>query len=445
MSCMNARLVISGLRVCVCPPRPPNPPPHTPLMPPTNIRVCVLQADSPQRLRSRQDNSDSVIDAAQFAESMVLEGLHGAALPRNSSQTSLSGAAPGGVLDAGPHSAALPRSSSQRSLPRVMSSSALDAQPQGRALPRNASSSSLTGAGASKGPDTVHQGSVPRAQGSDFKWPWQAKRPGRAIRQLQPSQQGNSATTNPFTFPDLVSEAEGMDQCHLPSQLASTAQPQCEATSGNIRSTLKQADRLADKALNKIAAAQQEMHQAAPVLDAASRMKSNAGSPSSPKSGAFCKPSSPQHNSRLKACAKSDRLRQWIIDGNRQLQQPDCVPGSAEDTEPQSRAAQGLVEQPSHGSAAVADDPKHSKGRPLKAGEEEGGLRDNWGCAEEPLGQGREDAPEGPQHAGNLGSQAAALGSNADPAEAHRQEATACSTHALSQPFRGHISDAVLK
>lgn len=405
----------------------------------------TLQADSPQRLRGRQDNSNSVVDAAQFAESMVPEGLQGAAMPRNSSQTSLSGAAPGGVLDTGPHTAALPRSSSQRSLPRVVSSSALDARPHGRALPRNASSSSLTGAGPSKGPDTVHQGSVQGAQGnSSFRWPWQAKRPGRAIRQLQPSQQSNRAVTHPFIFPDIDSEAEGMGQRNLPSQLACNALPQCEATSGqgNVGSMSNQADRLADKALDKIAAAQQEMRQAAPVLDASSWMKSNAGSPSSPKSGAFCKPSSPQHNSRLKACAKSDRLKQWITDGNKQLHQPDCVPGSAADSESRGRAEQGLVEQPSHVPAAVAIDPTQSKGRPLEETEEEDGLRDNWGGAGQPLGQGRDDVPEGPQHAGNPGSQAAALGSNADPAEAHRQEANAARP---MQALRGHISGAVQK
>ena len=400
----------------------------------------TLQADSPQRLRSRQDNSNSVVDAAQFAESMVPEGLQGAALPRNSSQTSLSGAAPGGVLDTGPHSAALPRSSSQQSLPRVMSSSALDARPHGRALPRNASSSSLTGAGPRNGPDAVHQGSVQRAQGSDFKWPWQANRPGRAIRQLQPSQPGSSAMTHPFTFPDMASEAQRVDRRNLPSQFAFTASSQSAAAicQGDIGSMSSQADKLADKALNKIAAAQQVMRQAAPALDAASWMKSNAGSSSCPKSGAFCQPSSPQHNTRLRPCAQSDRLRQWISDGNRQLQQPDCVPGYTANTESRGRAAQGLMEQPSHGSAAMADDLAQPKNQPLKAMEEGQGVRNKWGGAEQPLGQGREDVPEGPQQAGNPGSQAAALGSNPAPADADRQEATACSRHlALCRHIRG--------
>lgn len=61
-----------------------------------------MQADSPQRRRESIDSPQGIVDAAQFAENMVPEGLHGPALPRNASHTSLTGAAPGGVLDAGP-------------------------------------------------------------------------------------------------------------------------------------------------------------------------------------------------------------------------------------------------------------------------------------------------------------------------------------------------------
>ena len=423
-----------------------------------------LQADSPQRLRSRQDGAHSIVDAAQFAESMVPEGLHGTALPRNSSQTSLSGAAPGGVLDTGPHSAALPRSSSQASLPRVVSSSALYIGPHGKALPRNASSSSLVGAGPRSAPHEADQGHVQRAQGSNFRWPWQAKKPGGAVRQLQPSHQSSGARTHPSVIPHAVTQAAEIAQgtSAAPSQLgfsnqtgsamANSAscqrlagragleqdeprdddhtrdsdQPRDEArreaasSYGMTRSTSKQAHGLADKALDKIAAAQQKMHQAEPVLDASFWMKSNAGSPGSPESGAFSQPSSPQHNSRPRACTKSDRLRQLIKNGSLQRQRPDYKLGSTEAPESRGRATQGLLQQPSSSSAALADDSTQAKGRALETREQEHHLRDTKGDAEQPLRQGRKDEPEGPQHAGNPGSQAAALDSNADSAEAHR-------------------------
>lgn len=434
---------------------------HTPpLALPCYVNVpphLALQADSPQRFRSQQDGSDSVVDAAQFAESMVPEGLHGAALPRNSSQTSLSGAAPGGVLDTGPHSAALPRSSSQVSLPRVMSSGALHIGPHGKAMPRTASSSTLVGAGPTSAPLEADQGPNQRAQGSNFRWPWQAKKPGGAVRQLQPSHQSNNAIIHSSVTPQAVTQAAGVDQCNSPSpaQVDSSNQPGSDAAnSGNQagraateqdhpgdgdkpkdeaqgeaglgqagkRSRSNQASGLADRALNKIAAAQQDMHQAAPLQDAASWMKSNAGSPASPRSSAFSQPTSPQHNSRLRACAKSDRLRQLIRDGSLPRQQPECESGSAEGTEPRGRATQGLVTQPSHSSAGLADVPVQPKGKLPTAVEQQHCLRDTQGSAKQPLEQ---DMPEGPHHAENPGSQAAAVGADTDPAEASRYDAAA--------------------
>ena len=416
-----------------------------------NVHLA-LQADSPQKRRSQQDGSHSIVDAAQFAESMVPEGLHGAALPRNSSQTSLSGAAPGGVLDTGPPSAALPRSSSQMSLPRVMSSSALHTGPYGNALPRSVSSSTLVGAGPTSAPPEADQGPIQRAQGSNFRWPWQAKKPGGAVRQLQPSHQSNNAITHSFVTPHAVTQAAGVNQYNSPSpsQVDISGQPGSDAAkSGNqaaraameqdhprngdkhkgeakggptlgqygARNRSSQASGLADRALDKIAAAQQDMHKAAPVQDAASWMKSNVGSPASPRSSAFSQPTSPQHNSRLRACAKSDRLRQLIRDGSLPSQQPECESGSAEGTEPRGRVTQGLVTQPSHSSAALADVPVQAKGEPPTAGEQEHCLRGTQGSAKQPLEQ---DMPEGPHHAGNPGSQAAALGADADSAEASR-------------------------
>ena len=380
---------------------------------------------------------------------MVPEGLHGVALPRNSSQTSLSGAAPGGVLDTGPHSAALPRSSSQTSLPRVRSSSALHVGPHGKALPRNVSSSTLVEAGPSSASHEADQDSVQRAQGSNFRWPWQAKKPGGAVRQLQPSHQSNSAMTHPSVIPHAFTQAAETDQCNFPqfdfldrpgSDVANTGnqaaragleqnkprdgdQPGDEAKRGagsgqdSTHSMSNQATSLADRALDKIAAAQQEMQQAAPVQDACFWMKSNASNLASPRSAAFSQPTSSQHNSRLRPCTKSDRLRQLIRDGSLPRQQPEHESGSAENFQPRGRTTQGTATQPSHCSAALADVPVQAKEKPPKAGEQERWLRNTQGSAKQPSTQ---DTLEGPHHAGNPGSQAAAVGTNADPAEASR-------------------------
>ena len=385
---------------------------------------------------------------------MVPEGLHGTALPRNSSQTSLSGAAPGGVLDTGPQSAALPRSSSQASLPRVTSSSALELGAHGKALPGNASSSSLAGAEPSSALE-ADKGSGPRAQGSSFKWPWQARKPGGAVRQLQASPQRDA----PVTHPSVV-EDERIPDNSLPTQLDSNGPPASAMAisdrprnQASSRAEIEQADTssmsnqangladkaiadkvhadkanadkatgLADKALNRIAAAQHEMHGAAPALDVSSWMKSNAGNPVSPRSGAFNQASSPQHNSRLRACAKSDRLRQLMRDGSMQRLQSDRAAEPAQHTKQGGNAAQGCADQPSHNFAAVADAPAHARGSPSKAGGRFDS--DRQGGAEQPLGQGREDMPEGPQHASNPGSQAAALSSMAGSADIHRYQAT---------------------
>ena len=380
---------------------------------------------------------------------MVPEGLHGVALPRNSSQTSLAGAAAGGVLDTGPHSAALPRSSSQTSLPRVRSSSALHVGPHGKALPRNVSSSTLVEAGPSSASHEADQDPVQRAQGSNFRWPWQAKKPGGAVRQLQPSHQSNSAMTHPSVIPHAFTQAAETDQCNFPqfdfldrpgSDVANTGnqaaragleqnrprdgdQPGDEAKRGagsgqdSTHSMSNQATSLADRALDKIAAAQQEMQQAAPVQDACFWMKSNASNLASPRSAAFSQPTSRQHNSRLSPCTKSDRLRQLIRGGSLPRQQPEHESGSAENFQPRGRATQGTATQPSHCSAALADVPVQAKEKPPKAGEQERWVRNTQGSAKQPSTQ---DTLEGPHHAGNPGSQAAAVGTNADPAEASR-------------------------
>ncbi len=101
--------------------------------------LMAMQADSPQRRRVSTDSQQGVVDAAQFAESMVPEGLLGPALPRNPSQTSLSGAAPGGVLDTGPHGSALSWGPSHSSL----SGEAADLGLHPAALPPDASYDSL--------------------------------------------------------------------------------------------------------------------------------------------------------------------------------------------------------------------------------------------------------------------------------------------------------------
>ena len=380
---------------------------------------------------------------------MVPEGLHCAALPCNSSRTSLSGAAVGGVLDTGPHSAALPRSSSQMSLPRVVSSSALHIGPHGKALPRTASSSTLLGAEQRSGPHEADLDPVQRAQGSSFRWPWQAKKPGGAVRQLQPSHQSNHAMTHQSVIPHAVTQAAEIDQCNSPSssqvdfgdqpgkavanaenQAAGAAmepdklrggeEPSNKAKEGaglGQNGMSNQANGLADRALGKIAAAQQEMHQAVSVQDASAWMKSNAGSLASPRSSAFRQPNSPQHNSRLRAGAKSNRLRQLITEGSLQRQQPECESGSAEDIEPRGRTAQACVVQPSHGSATLANVPVQAKEKPPQAGEQEQCLRGTQGGAKQPSVQ---DMPEGPNHASNPGSQTAALGSDADSVKASR-------------------------
>lgn len=198
-------------------------------------------------------------------------------------------------------------------------------------------------------------------------------------------------------------------------------------TAGGLadKANADKASSLADKALNKIAAAQQEMHRAAPTLDALSWMKSNAGSPVSPKAGAFSQPSSAQHNSRFKTWADADRRRQLLRDSSVQLQQLSSASESAAHRNGQGgTAAQGCGVQPLH---SPSDAPAQAKWSPSKVRER--CHQETQSSLAQPSDHGRTDAPEGPQHAANPGSQAAALGSMAgskhQSAEAPRCEATA--------------------
>lgn len=174
-----------------------------------------MQADSPHKHGARQDG---IVDAAQFAESMVPEGLHGTALSRNPSQTSLSGAAPGGVLDTGPDSTALPRSSSHSALPPTTSSDPLHDEAQARALPGNASSGSLAGAGPNSAL-VADRGQDLRAQGSSCAWPWQAVRPGGAVRQSQPSKQSHAPVTHLYINQAAAAEGGSVPERGTPAQL----------------------------------------------------------------------------------------------------------------------------------------------------------------------------------------------------------------------------------
>ena len=134
-------------------------------------------------------------------------------------------------------------------------------------------------------------------------------------------------------------------------------------------------------------------------------MKSNANSPVSPKSSVVSKAGSPQHNSRLRVCAKSDRLRQLVNDNSMQRLASGCDSEGAQETGQGPAASQARMEAPSESPAHLGTDPAASL---------EGMRRGN-----DP-GQGdvgeliRDDQPEGSQRADNPGSQAAALDSTAN-------------------------------
>lgn len=217
-----------------------------------------MQADSPQRRRSREGRSQGVVDAAQFAESMVPEGLQGPALSRNSSQTSLSGAAPGGVLDTGHQGAALRSNTSQRPLPRASSSSALDAGQHQTALPRNASSNALSAPAADLNPAS-------RALWSSLKRPWQGRKPGGAVRQRQPGHEPAAPMTMPSLKPHTAAQTTGAyenttsgqaDLNHLSvsdtDTLDWTVTGAAQTQQGDAQSVSNQAGGLADKALSRM-------------------------------------------------------------------------------------------------------------------------------------------------------------------------------------------------
>ena len=398
-------------------------------------QAVLMQADSPQRRRSREGRSQGVVDAAQFAESMVPEGLQGPALSRNSSQTSLSGAAPGGVLDTGHQGAALRSNTSQRPLPRASSSSALDAGQHQTALPRNASSNALSAPAADLNPAS-------RALWSSLKRPWQGRKPGGAVRQRQPGHEPAAPMTMPSLKPHTAAQTTGAyenttsgqaDLNHLSvsdtDTLDWTVTGAAQTQQGDAQSVSNQAGGLADKALSRIAAAQQAQSASAPgfppsdstpsqrapsaeqsdqkpdVLDISAWMKSNANSPVSPKSSVVSKAGSPQHNSRLRVCAKSDRLRQLVNDNSMQRLASGCDSEGAQETGQGPAASQARMEAPSESPAHLGTDPAASL---------EGMRRGN-----DP-GQGdvgeliRDDQPEGSQRADNPGSQAAALDSTAN-------------------------------
>ena len=405
----------------------------------------LLQADSPQRRTSLEGGSQGIVDAAQFAESMVPEGLQGPALSRNSSQTSLSGAAPGGVLDTGHQGTSLSGNSSQAPVPRALSSSALYAGQHRTALPRNASSRVLTGPKAEALPE-AEKDPASRTLWSSLKRPWQGRKPGGAVRQWQPGHEPAAPKINPSIQPQNAAPATGACENISSSQVqvdhlsvndadtldwsvtGATAKEQVDAESVST-----QAGSLVGKALSRIAAAQQaqtpsvsasppndsisshtapaaeQSDQKPAVLDISAWMKSNANSPVSPKSGAVSKAGSPQHNSRLRACAKSDRLRQLVWDSGVQRLASGCDSEGAQETGQGTLASQGRVKTPSEHPALLDADPAGAQ-----AASPEGlrrGIDPGQGGVGEPLGLNRDDQPEGPQHADNPGSQAAALDS----------------------------------
>ncbi|KAL0036871.1 hypothetical protein WJX77_003190 [Trebouxia sp. C0004] len=445
---------------------------HTHSRPDRSKALKIGKADSPQRRRGSPDTLKGIVDAAQFAEDMVPEALHKAALSRNPSQTSLSGAAPGGVLDAGLQGAALPRKASHVTLSEASPGSGSD--PDLAHLSPSAAQAQASQANADPG-----AGHVPE-EPSGFRWPWQSRaKPGGAVRQQQPwkalsSNPGRTAakTSGRSGEPQLCSgitfagsqhqQPNVMDQTnttelHQPMQHSNPHGQLASAigTSGP-EGRASQASGLADKAVSRIAAAQHAMSSSPSnshrVVLSDSRLGSspevrahggsplrksngtvNSVSPGSPTAGAVSSPSSPQHNSRLRSrAATSGQLRQLIEDAKVQRQDSGRESELAQSMGQDAAAGQGpsvQTDQPSpHAPGSYLSSSSRSgvllgQGPSVKAGKDYLGRQ---GSAAQPQGNCNDGLAEGREHAGNPGSQAAALHSAAsrskDSSQAQRKQ-----------------------
>ena len=310
-------------------------------------------------------------------------------------------------------------------------------------------------------------GQVPE-EPSGFRWPWQSRaKPGGAVRQKQPGKalssiSGRTAAKLPGrTDADIPNEDEqqlstgitfagsqhqqphAMDQTNSPDHHQpmhhSTSGGQLASTVGTPGPRASQASGLADKAMSRIAAAQHAMSSSPStsnrgvVLDSGlgsspkarapgespprkSFRTVNSISPGSPRAVAVSSPSSSQHNSRLRTGgATSGQLRQLIEEARVQrldsgldskLAQPmgqDAATGqgSSEQTEVPSPRASA-----SHRSSSSRSDVLLGQGPSVTAGQDVLGVQ---GSPAQPQGHCSDALAEGREHAGNPGSQAAAL------------------------------------
>ncbi len=320
-------------------------------------------------------------------------------------------------------------------------------------------------------------GHVPE-EPSGFRWPWQSRaKPGGAVRQQQP---GKALSSNPgrtaAKFPgrtnaDIPKEDEqqlctgitfagsqhqhpiAMDQSNSPDDHQpmhhSSPGGQLASTMGTFgpESRASQASGLADTAMSRIAAAQHAMSSSPSashrgVVSDSSLGSSpearapgesppkknnrtvNAPSPGSPRAGAVSSPSSPQHNSRLRTRgATSGQLHQLIEEARVQRLDSGLDSELAQPMGQDAAAGQGPSEQtqpPSpHASASHHYSSSRSgvllgQGPSVKAGQDRVG---GQGSAEQPQGHCSDALAEGREHAGNPGSQAAALHSAASRSE----------------------------
>ena len=405
------------------------------------------------------ESDQGIVDAAQFAESMVPEGLLGPALPRNPSQTSLTGAAPGGVLEAGLHPTALPRTPAHTSLagaavggaleaglnpaalpPRPLTDPLLPKQASGRStdgttLPRYADKPATGKSHGTTGSQDLHSGrneavshtsrenellaaertgsqaQKRKAGGSSFFWPsipfW-----SKGNSRDQHSTGGQSASGDQ-SYPQDLSGHLG-----LANQAAAAASSSDDEPMTSLDHTYElpdQAAHLADAAIDRISAAQQAMstspsspaqalHAVRPLSNqhhefeltvAPQPMSSNASdrgfrqsthgkaslaSPRKASNGKKIKVlRSPQHNSRLTGSHAASLADQAADPVSTQPQFSVCEHSSIAEAAGQ---VQGQMQQQ--------------------------GLGAGQGSMAQPLMQGRAGLAEGPEHASNPGSQAAA-------------------------------------
>ncbi|KAA6423739.1 MAG: hypothetical protein FRX49_06310, partial [Trebouxia sp. A1-2] len=438
---------------------------HTHSNPNSSKAIKIGKADSPQKRRRSPDAPEGIVDAAQFAEDMVPEGLHKAALSRNPSQTSLSGAAPGGVLDAGLHGAALPRKASQIVLSEASPGNGSDA------VLAHLSASSAAQAQAPQADADPGAGHISE-QPSGFRWPWQSRaKPGGAVRQQQP---GKVLGTNPGrtaaqlpgrTDADIPKEGEPQlcpeitfagAQHQQPNATDHTNSPdhhhfnpggQLASAITGPESRASQASGLADQAVSRIAAAQRAMSSSPSTSHRGVMSESSLGSspeasahggsplwksnrtvnlfsPGSPRAGAVSLHSSPQHNSRLRTrAATPGQLRQLIQETKVQRLDSGLDSELAQPMRQVAATGQGPSEQTdqpsprapeSHYFSSSRIDLRSGQGPSVKAGQNR---LEGQGRAVQRQGHCIDDIPEGREHAGNPGSQAAALASAASRSE----------------------------